>query len=55
MNVLSVPPNGFRVTGTAEDLDAELSSTIVGFVGSHLQMKNSLEKAKDEMVAASEA
>jgi len=41
------------VTGTAEDLDAELSKTIVGFVGSHLQMKNSLEKAKAEMDAAS--
>jgi PRTRC genetic system protein E len=41
------------VTGTAEDLDAELSSTIVGFVGSHLQMKNTLEKAKAEMDAAS--
>jgi PRTRC genetic system protein E len=43
------------VTGTAEDLDAELSSTIVGFVGSHLQMKNTLEKAKAEMDAASRA
>ena len=41
------------VTGTAEDLDAELSSTIVSFVGSHLQMKNTLEKAKAEMDAAS--
>jgi len=43
------------VTGTAEDLDAELSSTIVSFVGSHLQMKNTLEKAKVEMDAASKA
>jgi PRTRC genetic system protein E len=43
------------VTGTAEELDAELSSTIVGFVGSHLQMKNTLEKAKAEMDAASKA
>jgi PRTRC genetic system protein E len=43
------------VTGTAEDLDAELSSTIVSFVGSHLQMKNTLEKAKAEMDAASKA
>ena len=43
------------VTGTAEDLDAELSSTIVGFVGSHLQMKNTLEMAKAEMDAASKA
>ena len=43
------------VTGTAEDLDAELSKTVVGFVGSHLQMKNTLEKAKAEMDAASKA
>jgi PRTRC genetic system protein E len=41
------------VTGTAEDLDAELSTTIISFVGSHLQMKNTLEKAKAEMEAAS--
>ena len=34
------------VTGTAEDLDADLSSTLVGFVGSHLQMKNTLEKVQ---------
>jgi PRTRC genetic system protein E len=43
------------VTGTAEDLDAELSTTIISFVGSHLQMKNTLEKAKAEMDAASKA
>jgi PRTRC genetic system protein E len=43
------------VTGTAEDLDAELSKTIGGFVGAHLQMKNTLEKAKAEMDAASKA
>ena len=43
------------VTGTADDLDAELSATIVGFVGSHLQMKNTLEKAKAEMDAASKS
>jgi PRTRC genetic system protein E len=41
------------VTGTAEDLDAELSTTIISFVGSHLQMKNALDKAKAEMDAAS--
>jgi PRTRC genetic system protein E len=39
------------VTGTAEDLDAELSTTIISFVGSHLQMRNTLEKAKAEMEA----
>ena len=43
------------VTGTGEDLDAELSKTIISFVGSHLQMKNTLEKAKAEMDAASKA
>ena len=43
------------VTGTAEDLDAELSTTIISFVGSHLQMKNTLEKAKAEMDGASKA
>jgi PRTRC genetic system protein E len=43
------------VTGTALDLDAELSTTIVSFVGSHLQMKNTLEKAKAEMDATSKA
>ena len=43
------------VTGTAEGLDAELSTTIISFVGSHLQMKNTLEKAKAEMDAASKA
>jgi PRTRC genetic system protein E len=43
------------VTGTAEELDTDLSRTIVGFVGAHLQMKNTLEKAKAEMDAASKA
>jgi PRTRC genetic system protein E len=40
------------VTGTAEELDAQLGSTLVGFVASHLQMKNSLEKAKADSRAA---
>lgn len=43
------------VTGTAEELDAQLGSTLVGFVASHLQMKNSLEKAKADMDAATKA
>jgi len=43
------------VTGTAEELDADLSKTILGFVGAHLQVKNTLEKAKAEMDAASKA
>jgi len=40
------------VTGTAEELDAQLAATLVGFVASHLQMKNTLEKAKAEMETA---
>src|SRR5271170_7584394 len=40
------------VTGTAEELDTELSLTIVSFVASHLQLKNTLEKAKAEMAEA---
>jgi PRTRC genetic system protein E len=40
------------VTGTAEELDTQLAATLVGFVASHLQMKNALEKAKSEMDAA---
>jgi PRTRC genetic system protein E len=51
-DVLTTP---LSVTGTAEDLDAELSKNIVGFVGAHLQMRNTLEKAKAEMDAASKA
>lgn len=37
------------VTGTAEELDRDLPSTIVSYVSSHLQLKNTLEKAKAEM------
>jgi PRTRC genetic system protein E len=37
------------VTGTAEELDRELPVTIVGFVSAHLQLKNTLERAKSEM------
>ena len=43
------------VTGTAEELDAQLGPTLVGFVASHLQMKNALEKAKSDMDAATKA
>jgi PRTRC genetic system protein E len=40
------------VTGSADELDAEMSLTIVS---SHLQLKNSLEKAKAEMGAAAKS
>jgi len=43
------------VTGTAEELDAELSATIVSFVASHLTLKNTLERAKAEMAEAAKA
>ena len=41
------------VTGTIEDLDRELPQTLLHFVSSHLELKNSLERAKAEMEEAS--
>jgi PRTRC genetic system protein E len=43
------------ITGTAEELDAELGSTLVDFVAAHLQLKNTLKQAKEEMDAAAKA
>jgi PRTRC genetic system protein E len=43
------------VTGTAEELDNELPSSLVSFVSAHLQLKNTLEKAQAEMDAAAKA
>ena len=43
------------VTGTAEDLDRELPQTLLYFVSSHLELKNTLERAKAEMEEASKA
>ncbi len=43
------------VTGTVEDLDRELPQTLLNFVSSHLELKNSLERAKAEMDEASKA
>jgi PRTRC genetic system protein E len=40
------------VTGTAEELDRDLPSPIVDFVAAHLQLKNTLDRAKAEMDAA---
>ena len=45
----------FKLTGTAEELDRDLPSSIVDFVGAHLQLKNTLERAKAEMDAAGKA
>ena len=38
-----------------EDLDRELPQTLLHFVSSHLELKNSLERAKAEMEEASKA
>jgi len=40
------------VSGTAEDLDAQLAGTLVNFVSSHLELRNTLERAKADMAAA---
>lgn len=40
------------VAGTAEELDADLPSALVQFVGAHLELKNTLESAKEQMAAA---
>jgi len=48
-NALTTP---LSVTGTAEELDRELPATIVDFVAAHLQLKNTLDKAKAEMERA---
>lgn len=43
------------VSGTAEELDAQLPSALVEFVGAHLELKNTLERAKEQMAAAAKA
>ena len=40
------------VTGTADELDRDLPVTLVNFVSAHLQLKNTLDRAKAEMDAA---
>ena len=40
------------VAGTAEDLDAQLPSALVQFVGAHLELRNTLESAKEQIAAA---
>lgn len=42
-------------TGTAEELDRELPAAVVGFVAAHLQLKNTLDRAKEEMDEAAKA
>jgi PRTRC genetic system protein E len=43
------------VAGTAEDLDSEFPSALVQFVGAHLELRNTLETAKEQMAAAARA
>lgn len=43
------------VTGTPEELDEQLPSTLTQFVGAHIELKNTLEIAKEEMAAAGKA
>ena len=42
-------------TGTAAELDVQLPDAIVSFVASHLELKNTLDRAKEEMTAAAKA
>jgi PRTRC genetic system protein E len=43
------------VSGTAEDLDAQLAGTLVNFASSHVELRNTLERAKANMVAAAKS
>ncbi|WP_158792760.1 PRTRC system protein E [Granulicella sp. L60] len=43
------------ITGTAEDLDAQLPSTLAEYVAAHIGLKNTLDEAKEEMAAAAKA
>jgi PRTRC genetic system protein E len=49
---LTIP---LSVSGTAEDLDVQLGPTLVNFVSSHLELKNTLDRAKADMDAAAKA
>ena len=42
-------------TGTATELDEQLPAAISSFVASHLELKNTLERAQEEMAAAAKA
>jgi len=43
------------MTGTADELDNDLPTTLVNFVSAHLQLRNTLDRAKAEMDAAAKA
>jgi PRTRC genetic system protein E len=40
------------VTGTVDELDRDLPATLVNFVSAHLELRNTLDRAKAEMDAA---
>ena len=40
------------LSGTADDLDSQLAGTLVNFVSSHLELRNTLDRAKADMAAA---
>ena len=43
------------VSGTVGDLDEQLPQTLINFVSSHLELKNTLDRAKADMDAAAKA
>ena len=43
------------LTGTPQELDEQLPSTLTEFVGANLELKNTLELAKEEMARAAKA
>jgi PRTRC genetic system protein E len=49
---LTIP---LSVSGTAEDLDLQLAPTLLNFVSGHLELKNTLDRAKADMDAAAKA
>jgi PRTRC genetic system protein E len=51
-NALATP---MSFTGTALELDDQLANAIASFVASHLELKNTLARAKEEMDAAAKA
>src|SRR5450631_3526391 len=51
-NALITP---LSVTGTAEELDAQLPAAMVSYVSSHFELKNSLDRSRAEMDAAAKA
>jgi PRTRC genetic system protein E len=51
----SAPTTPMSFTGTPVELDEQLPSAIASFVASHLELKNRLARAREEMDAAAKA